>query len=64
MALLRILLYNLESDVDERDKLASSMPEKLAKLKKVLNVWRKKVKAPIPTELNPKFNPNHKKEMK
>ncbi len=50
-------LYNLDNDIGERKNLAASEPEKLAELKAMLNKWRDEVKAPIPTELNPKYKP-------
>ena len=53
-------LYDLDSDAGEKNNLADSMPEKVAELKKMLNAWRAEMKAPIPTELNPDYDPNAK----
>ena len=53
-------LYDLESDVGERKNLAESMPEKLSELQAVMNAWRSEMKAPIPTEKNPQYDPASK----
>ncbi len=49
-------LYNLETDPGERNNLAPNMPKKTKQLHKQLIKWRKKIGAPIPSELNPEFN--------
>jgi hypothetical protein len=36
--------------------LAEALPEKTAELKGLLDDWRERVKAPIPTEPNPKYD--------
>jgi arylsulfatase A len=41
-------LYNLADDINEKNNLASTNPEKAAELQKLLNTWRKKVGAKIP----------------
>lgn len=51
-------LYNLKNDIGEKTNLAEEMPEKVEELLQVMLAWRKKVGAPVPTELNPKFNPD------
>jgi len=51
-------LYDLEKDLGERDNLAAIYPEKTRELLKKLNVWRQKMRAPVPTEINPKYDPN------
>jgi len=51
-------LYDLEKDLGERDNLATIYPEKTRELLKKLNMWRLKMKAPVPTEINPKYDPN------
>ena len=53
-------LYDLSADAGERKNLAASMPEKLEELKKMLNKWRTDIKAPIPTEKNPDYDPSKK----
>jgi arylsulfatase A-like enzyme len=50
-------LYNLENDIGEQNNLAEKMPEKTNQLHKLLENWRKSIKAPVPTELNPRYNP-------
>lgn len=51
-------LYDLEKDINERNNLAESMPEKLSELKKMLYDWRAKTNSPVPTANNPKYDPN------
>ena len=48
-------LYHLKNDVSETTNLAEKNPEKAQALLKKLQAWQKDVKAPIPTELNPKY---------
>ncbi|MHC4866603.1 MAG: sulfatase-like hydrolase/transferase [Planctomycetota bacterium] len=55
-------LYNLKSDIGEQDNLAAKMPAKAKQLHRMLKDWRKSLNAPVPTELDPKYNPNKKKE--
>jgi len=47
-----IELYNLKDDIGEKNDLAEKMPKKAAKLKAMLEKWRKDVDAKMPT-------PNH-----
>jgi arylsulfatase A-like enzyme len=54
-------LYNLEEDPSETKNCAKRYPEILAIMQKKLNAWRDDRKAPIPRELNPKYNPDHLK---
>jgi arylsulfatase A-like enzyme len=56
----RLELYDLETDTGERTNMASSHPEKTAELHALLKAWRVEMKAPIPTELNPKYDPTAK----
>ncbi len=42
-------LYNLKSDIGEKLDLSTQLPEKTAELKELLNNWKAKVKAQIPT---------------
>lgn len=53
-------LYNLENDLGERNNLANSNPIKTQELLTLLNNWRHEVNAPIPSELNPEYDPNYK----
>ena len=48
-------LYNLKEDISEKNNLAETNPEKLKELLEILENWRKETKAPVPTELNPKY---------
>ena len=51
-------LYNLKKDIGERENLIDLMPSKAKELKDRLYKWRVETKAPIPTELNPEYDPN------
>jgi arylsulfatase A-like enzyme len=51
-------LYNLKNDLGERNNLAQTNPEKSEELLEYLDNWRKEINAPIPTELNPEFDPS------
>ena len=50
-------LYNLKEDLGEQKNLAKAMPEKTKELHKRMLAWRKAVSAPVPTELNPEYDP-------
>ena len=50
-------LYNLDADPGEKINLAELMPKKTRELKDMLKAWRVEVKAPVPTQLNPEYNP-------
>ena len=52
-------LYNLEDDISEKKNLAKTHPEKVKQLYDMLAAWRKDLKAPVPTELNPAYKPWH-----
>jgi arylsulfatase A-like enzyme len=56
----RLELYDLESDPGERNNLAAQNPEKTAELHRVMKQWREALKAPVPTGLNPEFDPAFK----
>ena len=51
-------LYNLKDDIGEENNLAQEMPKKTKQLHKLLKNWRKSIKAPVPAELNPQYNPH------
>jgi arylsulfatase A-like enzyme len=50
-------LYNLKDDIGETTNLAAANPEVVAKLKALMNDWRARSKAPVPTALNPLYDP-------
>ena len=50
-------LYNLKDDLGEKHNVADKYPQKVRELHDMLKAWRKKVGAPVPTELNPKYKP-------
>lgn len=50
-----IELYNLKTDISEQQNLAFNKPKKVKELLKLLNNWRTRTNAPIPTELNPNY---------
>ena len=53
-----IKLYNIANDISEANDLSKSNAEKAQQLFAELKAWQKETKAPVPTELNPDFNPN------
>ncbi|MEL7337166.1 MAG: sulfatase-like hydrolase/transferase, partial [Planctomycetota bacterium] len=55
-------LYDLETDPGERNNLSSTRPEVRTQLYQKLVNWRKSVNAPVPSEKNPKFNPEKERK--
>ncbi len=53
----RVELYNLAKDIGEKNNLTKKMPKKTARLRKMLDDWRKSVNAAMPTP-NPKHESN------
>ncbi|MHB1178257.1 MAG: sulfatase [Daejeonella sp.] len=53
-------LYNLKEDQGERHNVVDKYPAVTKKLHEMLVAWRKETNAPIPTQLNPRFDPNAK----
>ncbi len=51
----RCELYNLKSDISEKDNLVLKMPEKANQLHKMLRAWQLQVEAKMPTQ-----NPNYR----
>ena len=51
----KLELYNLKLDVSEKEDLAKKEVAKTKELYALLNAWKKEVKAPVPTELNPEY---------
>ena len=52
----RVELYNLRDDIEERNNLADTMPEKVDELYGMMTAWRQQVSAPVPSTLNPEFD--------
>ena len=52
----RVELYNLKADIGEKKNLAGKMPDKAAKMRKILQTWRKDVHAQMPKP-NPDYKP-------
>jgi arylsulfatase A-like enzyme len=50
-------LYNLAEDVGEQNNRASADPAKTSELYDIMKAWRKAVRAPVPTRLNPEYGP-------
>ena len=50
-------LYNLKSDIGEKNNLAAKEPAKAKELHAAMRKWRKETKAPVPTEKNPRYDP-------
>ncbi len=53
----RLELYNLRNDPGETAVLNTMHPEKLDQLHAAMKQWRVNVAAPVPTELNPGYDP-------
>ncbi len=51
-------LYNLKDDISEKNNLAEKMPDKTKELYGVMLNWRKSVNAPVPTQVNPDYDPD------
>nr|WP_224745796.1 sulfatase [Neiella litorisoli] len=49
-------LYDLENDLGEHVNLAGHLPDVVTRLKAELQQWREAVDAPVPTQLNPKYD--------
>ncbi|RZO15725.1 MAG: aryl-sulfate sulfohydrolase [Verrucomicrobiaceae bacterium] len=52
----RTELFNLENDISESKNLSTDQPEIVSSLLSSLRKWRHQVKAPVPTQPNPKFD--------
>ena len=57
-------LYNTEKDISETKNLAKKMPEKTKELHETMLAWRKETEAPVPTKLNPAYDPKSAKQGK
>ena len=54
----RIELYNLKADTSEKNNLAATAPAKATELHEMLVKWRSDLHAPVPSRLNPEFDPS------
>ncbi|EMI58228.1 arylsulfatase A [Rhodopirellula sallentina SM41] len=54
----RLELYDLDSDPSERTNVAKQFPEKTQELHRMMTAWRSDLGAPVPTKLNPKYDPD------
>lgn len=50
-------LYNLREDIGETRNLADSDQERLSELRSALDRWRNQIDAPVPRNLNPRYDP-------
>ena len=50
-------LYDLNNDPGERINLVRSNPEKREELRQSLTQWRQNVEAPVPSQINPAYDP-------
>ncbi len=48
-------LYNLKDDLGEKHNLADKESAKAKQMHEMLKAWRKELNAPVPTELNPRY---------
>ncbi|HCS51666.1 sulfatase [Rubinisphaera sp.] len=53
----RLELYDLEADIGEQYNLVESHPEITSRIHADLKQWRKSMNAPVPTKLNPDYQP-------
>jgi len=56
-------LYNLKDDIGEKNDLSTEKPKKAAKLRKMLQEWRKAVDAQMPKR-NPEYRPKANEDRK
>lgn len=56
----RLELYDLAKDIGEQNNVAAKFPDKTRELHGMLKAWRKKLKAPVPTQKNPAYDPSFK----
>jgi arylsulfatase A-like enzyme len=50
-------LYNLRDDIGETRNLAATRADRTQQLLRQLETWRRQLAAPVPTELNPQYDP-------
>lgn len=56
-------LYDLSADIGERNNLADSNPEKTKTLHEKMKLWRARMNAPVPSELNPDYDAEFEKSL-
>jgi arylsulfatase A-like enzyme len=61
---LGIELYNLESDIGEKQNLSEKRPDVVRELHSRLVAWRDSVGAPVPSRPNPDYDPGYDKEQR
>lgn len=57
----RIELYNLKTDLSEKQDISQSYPQKVKELKTLLDNWKKETHAPCHFEKNPYYQPSPEK---
>ena len=57
-------LYNTGKDISEKKNLAKKMPAKVKEMHEVMLAWRTETNAPVPTKLNPAYDPKSSKQGK
>ena len=55
-------LYHLDKDLGERLNLAEILPDKTEEMHAIMKEWREETGAPVPTEPNPRFDPESEAE--
>ena len=51
---------NKSLDIGEKENLSLHLPERTQALQQELRAWREAIQAPVPTRLNPEYDPNFK----
>ena len=57
-------LYNLTTDIGERNNLIENNSDKAKELLEMMESWRKKINAPVPKEFNPEYDSNYIPKLK
>jgi len=50
-------LYNLAEDIGEEQNLTKREAKRTAEMHSIMKAWRRATNAPVPTEMNPEFDP-------
>ncbi len=56
----KLELYNLKEDISEQNNVAEKHPAEVARLHGMMKEWRRETAAPVPTDPNPKYDPETK----